>query len=373
MSIFDTQSICDVVEAAIDVANVLPTSTKAANWTDDELAFLKRNLGHIAEAEIAAQLGRSLVGVHLKWRRKGWDAPSKLPGFHTANGVADMLDKDVHAICKLIERGLLAAELVPLNDRKIWRVSDLTLRRFVIRPTTWLYCPPERYKDRHLRRLALLARERWGDEWLTTAETATMHDCHHKDIYRYIVRDKLPAVRWDNWHVRRSDAEKIHVHKGRGSGHEREWSRAGDEFILLCRGLGFASSTVARMMGWETPSTYNYRARLLLQNGVEEMAQRLPVRVQGGEVLTDWHAVEWRFPTLSNAVERYGDRDPLSPHLAENVRSLLYASARFHLGLNAPLTRRLQIAMWYRQDRSGDKLRSRERDLIDAIGESPLA
>jgi len=74
---------------------------KPLPWSEREDEFLRQNLGVLSEEEIGAALRRTLTAVHLRWKRDlGLPAPSKTPGYMTANQAAKILAVDVHAVCR---------------------------------------------------------------------------------------------------------------------------------------------------------------------------------------------------------------------------------------------------------------------------------
>jgi hypothetical protein len=98
-------------------------------------------------------------------------------------------------------------------------VHEISLRRWIVSPISWLYFNTEHIQDPHLARLVELAQERWGDEWLTTRQVADLKGTTTRQIGQTIFRRQLPAVhvvgkdgrhengKWAFWGVKRSDAE----------------------------------------------------------------------------------------------------------------------------------------------------------------------
>lgn len=79
---------------------------------------------------------------------------------------------------------------------------------------------PERIRDERLRRLLVKRKVTWGDEWWTTGEAAEFHGVESTDVQRYIVAGRLPAVKYQNWMVLRSEATRpgLRFFRGRGRG-----------------------------------------------------------------------------------------------------------------------------------------------------------
>ena len=187
-----TEDIDSIVRWALAGAVAAPRR-KPLPWSEQEDDFLRLNLGFLSEEEIAQHIGRTWVAVRLRWKRDlGLPAPSKTPGYVTANQAAKMLDKDVHAVCKWIRREWLPAHLLPFrNGRLVWRIRIQDLKQFAVKPEHWILFRPERVRDPRLARLVALAAERWGDEWLAPGQVAAMHDVRHQDVNRFVRAGRL--------------------------------------------------------------------------------------------------------------------------------------------------------------------------------------
>jgi hypothetical protein len=300
----------DVVAQALAEAERAPRR-KPLPWSEAEDTFLRQNLGVLSEEEMAAKLGRTPTAVHLRWKRDlGLPAPSKTPGYVTANQAAKMLAVDVHAVCRWIEMGWLRARLLPFRRRKVWRIRIEDLKRFVVKPEHWIFFRPERVRDPALARLVALAVERWDDEWLTPGQVEEMHGVNHRDVNRYIHAGKLPGVKWGNWRIRRSDAEQVYFHKGRGAGHELDWSEEGDAFLVLARAVGLSLAAVSRLMNWPA---HRVRSRLMALHRTGQIPfligkyglEGVQYRQEDGYLLADWRMYRGRFPTLARAMDRF--------------------------------------------------------------------
>ncbi len=323
---------------------------KPLPWSEREDEFLRQNLGVLSEEEIGAALRRTLTAVHLRWKRDlGLPAPSKTPGYVTANQAAKMLAVDVHAVCRWIERGWLRARRLPFRNRKVWRIRVEDLKRFAVKPEHWILFRPDRVRDPALARLVTLAVERWGDEWLTPSQVAETHGVGHQDVNQYIHAGKLPAVKWGNWRIRRSDAEQVYFHKGRGSGHQLGWSEEGDAFLVLARAVGLSLAAIGHLVDWPShrvrpPLVTLHRTGqiplLVGKYGLEGVRYRR----EDGRLLAGWDLHRERFPTLARAMDRFAAGESLSPLQAECVRGVLWAWAAFYLGSGHSLARRLQVS-----------------------------
>jgi len=343
----DTADVASIVQWALAGAMAAPRR-KPLPWSEQEDDFLRLNLGFLSEEEIAQHVGRTWVAVRLRWKRDlGLPAPTKTPGYVTANQAAKMLDKDVHAVCHWIRRGWLPAHLLPFrNGRMVWRIRVEDLKRFAVKPEHWILFRPERVRDPHLARLVALAVERWGDEWLAPGQVAAMHDVRHTDVNRFIRAGRLPAVKWGNWWIRRSDADLIYFPKGRGSGHELDWSEEGDAFMILARAVGLSLPAIGGLMSLPK---FQVSARLTMLHRRGEIPwligkydlEGVRYRSESGRLLAEWWLYRGRFPTLAQAMDRFAAGETLSPVQAACVRGVLWTWAAFRLGRTHPLTRRL--------------------------------
>jgi hypothetical protein len=326
-------------------------------WTEAEDAFLEASLGFLSEDAIAKALGRTPIAVRIRWKRDlGLPAPSKAPGYLTARRAADLLGVDVHAVCAWIAHGWLPAQWLPFQGRRVRRIRVQDLKRFLIKPEHWMLFRLENAQDPGIRKLVALAQERWGDEWLTSGQVAELHGVDDTDVNRFIHAGKLAGRKWGNWWIRRSDAERVYFPKGRGSGHEQDWSEEGDAFMVLARAVGLSLSAIDRLTTGSSARAENGTARragsrltrlvrkhqvplILEKYGLESVQFR-----QGGRrLLADWQLYRSRFPTLARAMDRFAEGRQLSAVEAECVRGVLWTWAAYFLGTKHPLTRRLQV------------------------------
>jgi hypothetical protein len=389
-----------IVQWALAEAEIAPRR-RPLPWSEREDQFLRRYLGVLSEEEIGAALGRTQVAVRLRWKRDlGLPAPSKTPGYVTANQAARMLTVDVHTVCRWIERGWLRAQQLPFQGRKVWRIHIEDLKRFAIKPEHWMLFRPERVHDPTLACLVTLAVERWNDEWLAPGQVAEMHGVDHRDVNRYIRAGKLPGVKWGNWWIRRSDAEQVCFHKGRGTGHELDWSEEGDAFLVLARAVGLSLTAIGRLMDWPPQRV---GPRLMTLHRTKQIPllidkyglEGVQYRPKDRGLLVDWRLHRNRFPTLARAMDRFAssvsphpfggvhnERDrtaqirqaqgkPLSPVEAECIRGVLWTWAVFHLDREHPLVRRLQVHVGRGRKRFPARLQTLYHEL-KAMGIDPL-
>jgi hypothetical protein len=186
-------------------------------WSKVDDEFLRDNLGFMEESEIAKTLGRTVVAVHLRWKRDlRLPAPSKDPRYITGNQLAEVLGVDGHTAVWWIDSGLLPGERLP-GKRLIRRVSKVDLLEWVLYPDNWVYFHPDRVRDPNLYRLIERARQGWNDEWWTTRQAADYLGVDPPCILRNIEFGRIrgrrvpgrsgrhPSPYWANWFVLRSE------------------------------------------------------------------------------------------------------------------------------------------------------------------------
>lgn len=336
---------------------------QANRWTPAETEFLHRAGGVLGDGEIAARLGRSVVAIHVRRTRAGLPGPMVHPDFLTGQGMGRALGIDVKSITKLIECGLLAAEVAPLAGCGCWRVRRTAFLVWATNPANWPYFyrsvrRPERLGDARLRRLIVARAARWlgpdgrPDEWWTTGEVARYHGVDSKDVARTIYAGHLPsATRWQNWMVRRSDATRpgLVFHKGKGAGvFDHYGTPAGDAFLVLATAVGIPATQISRMVGGRSHATPAPRVMGLHRRGrISRLirAYGLPVlyraaapdggRSPDGLLWADWRTVAHSFPRLAAMWPRSaaGELRTVADMRDQNlVNGVLRAAVAWNLG-----------------------------------------
>lgn len=189
-------------------------------WTPDEDAYLRRNLGFLPEEAMAEHLGRSPVGLHLRWKRDlRLPAPSKDPRYITARQLEDALGVDVHTICHWVESGMLKGEIMP-GGRHIHRILKTDLVAWLLDPQNWVHFKIDKVRDPVLRLLLESKQVEWGDEWWMTPQVAEQLEINTREVQCYIKIGLIQARRvsnragrhpdpyWANWFVLRSEATR---------------------------------------------------------------------------------------------------------------------------------------------------------------------
>ena len=321
--------------AGTPLKGVLGTGGKSPDWSPDEDEFLRVGLGILSEETIAHRLGRTPVAVHLRWTRElKLPAPSKTPGVITGNQIADRLGIDVHSVMELIDRGILPGRRMP-GKRVIRLVNQVRFIRWAVNPRNWIYFKPQRVNDPHLRRLIELRRERWDDEWWTTGKVGRYHGVNSRLVNRDILQGKLPAIRWGNWHVLRSDAIRLHYFTGKGHGHKRDWSERADAFLILAHAIGFSTNAIAAMCGWKTGAV-SYRLAVLrrdlrqIRPLIRKYSLKVEYHARSGEHFANWKCYRSRFPRLARAMDHLKRGDSMSKREVLYARGILLKRARWN-------------------------------------------
>jgi hypothetical protein len=299
---------------------------KPPAWSEEEDRFLVENLMWMTDAEIGAHLGRTAVAVELRWKRELRLTPrSKDEAWPTLQQVAYIMGVSCQkTVAMWINAGLIPARALATARHDIRAIAREALYRWAVNPENWIYFKPERVADPHLRRLIELRAARWDDAWWTPGQVAAYHGVTSTPINRRILEGTLPAKRWGNWWIKRSDAVALTVRGGKGSPIRQVEITAGDSFLLLARAVGLAWETIARMGKW-THAWPAYRFGLLQRAGLVEqvIAQhglKVHYRAETGDVFADWRAVPGRFPRLEAAHRRFMTRQAN----ARDVRYVAY-------------------------------------------------
>lgn len=329
-------------------------------WSQADDDFLRANLGRLTLDEIARRLGRTWAAVKIRQTRElHLTAPTKQPHVLTSNMVAYGLGRDVHAIVKMIERGILPGRKWPYkHGRRCFIVDRVALAAFAVNPLNWIYFDPEQINRsgelrrdtrrqkydagiadwfEKLRALVLRRKALWADEWWTPGQVGEYHGTTHMNVNNAIHDGALPAVKWGNWHILRSDAvavRQIIAWSGKGgTGQDHTYhSPASDAFLVLAAAAGESYGGIGALMG-QTDRWVEYRLRTLRRRGRLPWIVRhhkLPVHFnRHGDMLADWKALGSRLPHLVRAMRRLRSGCELAQRELLTVRSVLRTWALF--------------------------------------------
>ena len=264
----------------------------AREWTSEEDAFLRANLGYMTDAEIAKALGRTAVGVHIHWDRDmNLGGPSKAADIITANLAAEVLGVDAHKLTCWCDAGLIKFRFMA-GKRKIRLIDRVAFRRWVLNPMNWVYFDINRIQDEELKRMALKRAQRWGDEWWSTTQVAKYHGVEVGDVKRYlkfatITGYRLPVSlggrhqdrKWSYWRILKSEATRPDLKFIRRGDDQSSFTARGDAWILKAVAQKIPLSVIGRMMGGRktkgyTGTTILYRWRKL--TGKQNTPSRKP-------------------------------------------------------------------------------------------------
>ncbi len=116
--------------------------TKELPWSEPELQILAR-YAWMSDERIrlklkAAGYSRTVTGIHLKLRRMKFKHD---PSFYSANGLAQALGIDSHAVSRWIKRGYLRAQLRGTargeqQNGDIYLIREKDIRRFIVEHPT---------------------------------------------------------------------------------------------------------------------------------------------------------------------------------------------------------------------------------------------
>ena len=211
------------------VAGVEQVRMKARKWSQEEDTFLRENLGRMTDAQIGQALGRSAIGVHLRWFRDlQLSSPSKATGVITANQAAKMLGVDGHKIAHWMDAGFIPGRLMA-GGRKIRLIEREAFQAWCMDTDHWMYFDIRRVTDADLKKMLREKARRWGDEWWPTPRVAKYHGMSSRDVLGYVTRGRLKATqirysyggrhlnrKWSYWFVLKSEATRfMHYRKRR--------------------------------------------------------------------------------------------------------------------------------------------------------------
>jgi hypothetical protein len=180
--------------------------------------------------------------------------------------VGKALGTDIHTVMKLKKQGIMPMDVLP-GIKGIMQIKRVSLYVWAINPDHWVYFKVKKMGDEHLQRLVVLAQSRWDDEWWSAGRVAAYHGINGRQLNAHILSGRMPAVRWGNWFVKRSDAIGYHF-RHRGTGDTiRTWSPGADAFLLRARALwGPKWKMIGKMMKWPSGMAY-YRYHCLVKEG----------------------------------------------------------------------------------------------------------
>jgi hypothetical protein len=301
---------------------------KEPRWSREDDQFLCESLGVISEEEISRILGRTVVSIHLRWKRDlCLIAPIKQKHILTVNQLANGLGIDSHSAMKLFDLGILPGYKLP-NDRKIKVVKRITVLRFICNPLNWMYFDPKRvnnsplarnrgmkYYDTefwsHARKLVLKKKSLWTDKWWRPGQVAKYHGlANSAAVNNAIRRGQLPATRWGNWWILKSNAtdpalrftqgkEKLEVTLKR-------WPEI-SAFIVLAEAVGLTCRQIGILMNWDLKRVgyllCGLHKRRLILGIIKKHGLDIYYNKRTSKTAACWDKHRGRFPYLAKLIE----------------------------------------------------------------------
>lgn len=290
---------------------------KAPRWTDHDLGEIEKLLPFHSTDKVGEMLGRSGNAVKIIRQRKGIRAGSKSNGWMTANQARILLGMtDGRPVIGWIKKGLVHGHQI--NGSSMWMVHEVSLRRWITSPMSWVYFDPTAILDENLSSLVKRALSRWNDAWLSTRQVADMKGTDTKTVVMAIRRGQLPGIHvqnkdgrhagaaWAFWVVKRSDAVRWDPKAPAFDPNDELHA-----FMLLARAIGLGNDRIGVLCGL-SGETVKKRMRAI------DTSDRIAHLIEGHERLcsvstgipilrvhADWRDHADQFPHVRRAFDRY--------------------------------------------------------------------
>lgn len=336
-----------LIRSAVSGAMLQHPRAKAPQWSEEDLGRVKSLLPFHSAGEVGKMLGRSANAIKIIRIRNGIQAGSKTDGWFTANRVREMLGMvDGRPVIGWVKKGFVMGHQI--KGESTWMINEISLRRWITSPTSWVYFDPSKVVDEGLGRLIALAQARWGDEWLSTRQVADMKGTDTKVVLMAIKRGQLSGVHvqekdgrhentaWAFWAVRRSDAERWQYNTP-------PFDLMDDlhAFLLLARAVGLSSERISHYCGL-SDETINKRMRMIdnmrLAPKLIKKHKRLNMVSVGGfvRVHADWRKCASQFPFIRRAFDRYmaGEAGADDCYLITRILKVQMAASGIKVGSN---------------------------------------
>jgi hypothetical protein len=304
-----------LITNSLKVGTAQTPSRKALRWSEKDLAQVKELLPYYSPKIVGQKLGRSEDAIKIIRQRQHIKASSKSEGWFTANRVMQLLGMpDARPVIGWVKKGLVLGHRIAGDDT--WMVHEISLRRWIVSPRSWVYFDTSRIQDLHLARLVELAQGRWGDEWLTTRQVADLKGTTTRQIGQSIFRGAIPAIHilskdgrhenaaWSFWAVKRSDAEAWQFKPPSFDLTDRMHA-----FILLAGAIGLSGMNIAKLTGvshstasdrFQMMNNARHVKRMIKKYGLAGIEYRRRVGAHA-----DWRKFAHRFPQVRSAFERF--------------------------------------------------------------------
>jgi hypothetical protein len=309
--------LTELITNSLKVGMAQTPSRKALLWSETDLIRVKELLPYCSPKIVGQMIGRSEDAIKIVRQRQHIKASSKSEGWLTANRVMQLLGMpDARPVIGWIKKGFVLGHQIAGDDK--WLVYEISLRRWIVSPRSWVYFDTSRIRDQHLTRLVELAQERWGDEWLTTRQVADLKGTTTRQIGQSICRGVLPAVHivgkdgrhenaaWSLWAIKRTEAEAWQFKPPPYDLTDRMHA-----FILLAGAIGLSGVNIAKLTRvshstasdrFQMMNNAKHVKKMIKKYGLKGMEYRRKVGAHA-----DWRKFAHRFPQLRKAFERYRD------------------------------------------------------------------
>ena len=310
-------SLTTLIASSLKVGMAQAPSRKAPRWSEKDINRVRELLLYYSPKVVGQMLGRSEDAIKIMRQRQKIQASSKTEGWLSANRVMRLLGMpDARPVIGWVKKGLVLGHRIAGDDT--WMVHEISLRRWIVSPRSWVYFDTTRIQDPHLARLVELAQERWGDEWLTTRQVADLKGTTTRQIGQSIFRGAIPAIHvvgkdgrhenvaWAFWAVKRSDAEAWQFKPP-----AFDLTNRMHAFILLAGAIGLSGVNIAKLTGishstasdrFQMMNNARHVKKMIKKYGLEEIEYRRKVGAHA-----DWRKFAHRFPQVRSAFERYRD------------------------------------------------------------------
>ena len=146
-----------LITNSLKVGMAQTPSRKAPRWSEKDLAQVRELLPFYSPKIVGQKLGRSEDAIKIIRQRQHIKASSKSEGWFTANRVMQLLGMpDARPVIGWVKKGLVLGHRIAGDDT--WMVHEISLRRWIVSPRSWVYFDTSRIQDLHLARLGTLGR-----------------------------------------------------------------------------------------------------------------------------------------------------------------------------------------------------------------------
>lgn len=306
-----------LITNSLKVGMAQAPSRKAPRWSEKDINRVRELLPFYSPKMVGKMLGRSEDAIKIIRQRQHIKASSKSEGWLSANRVRLLLGMpDARPVIGWVKKGLVLGHQVVGDDT--WMVHEISLRRWIVSPISWLYFDTEHIQDPHLARLVELAQQKWGDEWLMTRQVADLKGTTTRQVGQTIFRRMLPAVhivgkdgrhengKWAFWGVKRSDAEAWQFKPP-----AYDLMDCRHAFILLAGAIGLSCMAIGKMVNLSHSTTYQrfqmmnnprHLKKVIAKYGLRNIEYQRKVGAHA-----DWRRFARRFPQVRSAFQRYRD------------------------------------------------------------------